>query len=70
MFGTILFSFAKGQHLRRPNKRPILVSKKTMPRKNPLDVNTVNLDDTADRNAFYGTLIANGARPSVWGATS
>jgi hypothetical protein len=29
--------------------------------KNPLDVNTVNLDDTADRNAFYGALIADGA---------
>ena len=29
-----------------------------MPRKNPLDVNTVNLDDTADRNTFYDALIA------------
>jgi len=32
-----------------------------MPRKNPLDVNTVNLDDLADRNAFYDALIADGA---------
>jgi len=32
-----------------------------MPRKNPLDINTVNLDDTADRNAFYDALIADGA---------
>jgi len=32
-----------------------------MPRKNPLDINTVNLDDLADRNAFYCALIADGA---------
>ena len=32
-----------------------------MPRKIPLDVNTVNLDNTADRNAFYDALIADGA---------
>jgi hypothetical protein len=32
-----------------------------MPRKNPLDFNTVNLDDTAVRNAFYDALIADGA---------
>ena len=32
-----------------------------MPRKNPLDLNTVNLDDTADRHAFYEALIAIGA---------
>ena len=33
-----------------------------MARRNPLDVNTVNLDDTADRNAFYDALIADGDR--------
>ena len=32
-----------------------------MQRKNPLDVNAVNLDDTAERNAFYDALIADGA---------
>jgi hypothetical protein len=32
-----------------------------MPVKNPLDANTVNLDDTADRNAFYEALIADSA---------
>jgi len=32
-----------------------------MPRKNPLDVNTVNLDDIAARNAFYDALVADGA---------
>jgi hypothetical protein len=49
------------QHLRRLDKRRILVGEKAMPRKNPLDVNTVNLDDTADRKAFYDALIADGA---------
>ena len=32
-----------------------------MPRKNPLDINTVNLDDRAGRNALYEALIADGA---------
>ena len=32
-----------------------------MLRKNPLDVNTVNLGDKADRNAFYDALISDGA---------
>jgi hypothetical protein len=50
-----------GQHLRRLDKRRILVVEEAMPRKNPLDVNTVDLDDLADRNAFYGALIADGA---------
>ena len=49
------------QHLRRLDKRRILVGEEAMSRKNPLDVNTVNLDDLADRNAFYGALIADGA---------
>jgi hypothetical protein len=32
-----------------------------MPRKNPLDLNSANLDDLTDRNAFYDALIADGA---------
>ena len=32
-----------------------------MPRKNPLNINTVDVDDRAGRNALYEALIADGA---------
>jgi len=47
--------------LRRLDKRRILVGKEAMPRKNPLDLNSADLDDLTDRNAFYDALIADSA---------